>query len=55
MQQSKNEVVRHYAAAALEDIGEKARPVLDAVKKAQKDRYQYVERVTNRIAAKLDA
>ena len=55
MQQSKNEVVRHYAAAALEDIGEKARGVLDAVKKAQKDRYEYVKRVTNRIAAKLDA
>ncbi len=55
MQQSKNEVVRHYAAAALEDIGEKARPVLDAVKKAQSDRYEYVKRVTKRIAAKLDA
>ncbi|MCD6393675.1 MAG: sulfatase-like hydrolase/transferase, partial [Planctomycetes bacterium] len=55
MQQSNNEVTRHYAAAALEDIGEKARGVLDAVKKAQKDKYEYVKRVTNRIVAKLDA
>ncbi|RKY09624.1 MAG: hypothetical protein DRP66_01700, partial [Planctomycetota bacterium] len=55
MQQSKNEVVRHYAACALEDIGEKARGVLDAVKKAQSDKYEYVKRVTNRIVAKLDA
>ena len=44
-----NQVVRHYAALALEDIGEKARPALEVLKAARNDKYEYVKRVANRL------
>jgi arylsulfatase A-like enzyme len=50
---SKDQVVRHYAAIALEDIGEKAQPALDAVEAAQDDKYEYVRRISNRLVGTL--
>ena len=50
---SDNEVVRHYAALALEDIGEKARPVIEMLKKACNEDYEYVKRVATRVVNKL--
>ena len=44
-----NQVVRHYTALALEDIGEKARPALEVLKAARNDKYGYVKRVANRL------
>jgi uncharacterized sulfatase len=55
LQQSDNEVVRHYAAAALEDIGPRAKPALGIIKKARTQKYEYVKRVTTRTADALDA
>jgi len=43
-----NEVVRHYAALALEDIGEAARPALDDLKAATNESYELVRRVAIR-------
>jgi len=55
MRNNKNYVVRHYAALELEDLGEKARPVLDAIRAARKkDTYQYVQWVTSRIVDHLE-
>ena len=54
MKNNKNYVVRHYAALELEDLGEKARPVLEAIRVARKDKYQYVQRVTTRIVNHLE-
>lgn len=51
---SNNEVVRHYAALALEDIGEKARPVIETLKKARNENYEYVKRVSTRIVNTLE-
>jgi HEAT repeat protein len=55
MEDLKNEdqVVRHYAALALEDIGEKAQPALDALKQAREDKYEYVRRISNRLVGAL--
>ncbi len=50
---NKDQIVRHYAALALEDIGEKARPALGAVKAAQDDEYEYVRRISNRLVGTL--
>lgn len=51
---STNEVIRHYAALGLEDMGEEARSVLPAIIKARdNDPYEYVKRVTTRVAATL--
>ena len=55
LQQSDNEVVRHHAAAALEDIGPKAKVALGVIKQARTQKYEYVKRVTTRTAAALDA
>ena len=55
LQQSDNEVVRHYAAAALEDMGPKAKVALGAIKQARSQKYEYVKRVTTRTAAAFDA
>ena len=49
-----NEVVRHYAALALEDIGEDARPAIDALKKARGEDYEYVKRVATRVVSSLE-
>ena len=46
-------VVRHYAALALEELGDAARPALEAIKKATKDSYNCVVRVTERIVSNL--
>ncbi len=54
MKNNKNRVVRHYATLELEDLGEKARPVLEAIRAARKDKYQYVQRVTSRIVDNLE-
>jgi N-sulfoglucosamine sulfohydrolase len=54
MKNNKNYVVRHYAALELEDLGEKARPVLEAIRAARKDKYQNVQRVTSRIVERLE-
>lgn len=48
-----DQIVRHYAALALEDIGEKARPALAALERARGDKYEYVMRVSNRLVAAL--
>lgn len=50
---SENECVRHYAALGLEDLGEDARPVLDSIRKAQGDPYEYVQRVAARTVETL--
>jgi len=47
------QVVRHYAALALEDIGEKAMPGLESLEAAKTDKYEYVRRVANRVVPKL--
>lgn len=49
LQGSDNEVVRHYAACALEDMGPKAKSVLAAIEEARSQNYEYVKRVTARI------
>jgi len=49
-----NQVVRHYAALALEDIGEKAYPALENLKAAKNDKYEYVRRVANRLVNTLE-
>ena len=49
-----NEVVRHYAALALEDIGEKARPAIETLEKARRENYEYVKRVSSRILNTLE-
>lgn len=54
LQGSDNEVVRHYAACALEDIGPKAKSLLAAIKEARGQNYEYVKRVTTRIADTLE-
>jgi len=48
-----NEVVRHDAALALEDIGLKARPAVEALKTARYDPYEYAQRVATRIVNTL--
>lgn len=48
-----NQVVRHYAALAMEDIGEKAHPALEALKAAKGDKYEYVRRLANRLVSIL--
>jgi HEAT repeat protein len=55
LQTSDNEVVRHYAAGALEDIGPKANSVLSIIKDARGQTYEYVKRVTTRIVSKLES
>jgi len=54
LQGSDNEVVRHYAACALEDIGPKAKSVFPAINEARSQNYEYVKRVTTRIAGTID-
>ncbi len=49
-----NEVVRHYAAMALEDIGEAARPALEDLKRARDDSYDLVKRVAVRTVEILE-
>ncbi|MHC4865949.1 MAG: sulfatase-like hydrolase/transferase [Planctomycetota bacterium] len=49
-----DQVVRHYAALALEDIGQKARPALDAIKAAKDDKYGYVRRLADRLVRVLE-
>lgn len=48
-----NQVVRHYAALALEDIGEKALAALEDLKTAKNDKYNYVQRVADRLVSVL--
>ena len=48
-----DQVVRHYAALALEDIGERAYPALEALKAARNDKYEYVRRLANRLVSVL--
>jgi arylsulfatase A-like enzyme len=49
-----NPVVRHYAALAIEDIGEKARPALDIFKAMKKSEYEYVKRLGVRFVSEHD-
>ena len=49
-----DQVVRHYAALALEDIGSNAYPALDALRAAKKDRYEYVRRIADRLVPVLE-
>jgi arylsulfatase A-like enzyme len=51
--ENEDQIVRHYAALALEDIGEKAQPALDVLKQAREDKYEYVRRISNRLVATL--
>jgi arylsulfatase A-like enzyme len=44
-----DQVVRHYAALALEDIGTKALPALEDLRAAKNDGYNYVQRIANRL------
>ncbi|MCH9021432.1 MAG: HEAT repeat domain-containing protein [Planctomycetes bacterium] len=48
-----NEVVRHFAALALEDIGTKAHPAIESLEKAGKEKYEYVKRVSARVVNTL--
>jgi HEAT repeat protein len=48
-----DQIVGHYAALALEDIGEKAQPALDVLKQAREDKYEYVKRISNRLVGTL--
>lgn len=48
-----NQVVRHYAALALQDIGEKAYPAIEDLKAAKNDKYEYVRRVANHLVSIL--
>jgi arylsulfatase A-like enzyme len=55
LKESKNEVIRHYATLGLEHMGEDARPALPAIINARdNDPYEYVKRVTTRIAGTLE-
>ena len=46
-----DQVVRHYAALALEDIGPiKAQPAMAALKEARNDPYLFVQRISTRLA-----
>ncbi|MBD3268382.1 sulfatase-like hydrolase/transferase [bacterium] len=51
---NENPIVRHYAALAFEELGEDARPALAALKKAKKDWYGFVQRVSSRIVRKFE-
>jgi len=53
LREAKNEVVRHYAALGLEDMGETARPALGVLRPARQDSYEYVKRVATRVVNKL--
>ncbi len=46
--------VRHYAALALQDLGQGAKPVLATLRKARKDKYEYVRRVTTRVVTLIE-
>jgi arylsulfatase A-like enzyme len=50
---NEDHIVRHYAALALEDIGEKVEPALEALKEARDDKYEYVRRISNRLVGTL--
>ncbi|MBN2132994.1 MAG: sulfatase-like hydrolase/transferase [Sedimentisphaerales bacterium] len=50
---SSNEATRHYAALALEDLGDDAQPALEAIRKAAKDKYDCTHRVAARIVDAL--
>jgi arylsulfatase A-like enzyme len=50
---NEDQVVRHYAALALEDMREKARPALEALRAAREDKYEYVKRISNRLVGTL--
>jgi arylsulfatase A-like enzyme len=50
---NEDQIVRHYAALALEDVREKARPALEALRAARADKYEYVKRISNRLVGKL--
>ena len=49
-----DQVVRHYAALALEDIGEKALSALGDLIAAKNDKYNYVQRVADRLVSVLE-
>ena len=51
---NENQVVRHYAALALEDIGDKSRPLLGYLKAARNDNYEYVKRLADRLVSNLE-
>lgn len=51
---NEDQVVRHYAALAFEDIGEEARPALEALRTARDDKYEYVRRVADRLVSVLE-
>jgi hypothetical protein len=53
MSASENEATRHYAALALEDLGDDARPALEAIRNAVKDKYDCTHRVAARIVNTL--
>jgi arylsulfatase A-like enzyme len=50
---NEDQIVCHYAALALEDIGEKAQPALEALEVARNDKYEYVKRISNRLVGTL--
>jgi uncharacterized sulfatase len=45
---NENQVVRHYAALAFEDIAPGTQAVYDALKEAKQDKYEFVRRVSTR-------
>jgi HEAT repeat protein len=49
-----DQVVRHYTALALEDIGEKSHLLIGALRAAEDDDYEYVKRLANRLVATLE-
>jgi uncharacterized sulfatase len=49
-----DQVVRHYTALALEDIGEKSHLLIRELRAAEDDDYEYVKRLANRLVATLE-
>jgi len=47
--ENQDQIVRHYAALALEDIGQMAKPALEALEAARSDKYEYVRRIADRL------
>jgi len=47
--QNNDQVVRHYAFLAMEDIDDKAAAAADVISRARNDEYEYVQRLTERM------
>lgn len=53
--ENENLIAGMFAIRALEQIGEKALPVRDAIEKAKKNRYEFTRRIARRLSSKLAA